>query len=97
MSLILTTFSDSNWGAIQDRIRSIAHALGLQTIIWKYDSNDWKNGIGNVTEQTVDDDYNYFISNATSGTFDTVSSFSVTLQKIYCLLMSHYDAMHGRV
>lgn len=66
------------FGDVDDRIRSIANALGLQTIIWKYDSNDWKNGVGNVTAQTVDDDYNYFISNASSGTFDTEGGIMLT-------------------
>lgn len=46
--------------------------------MWKYDSNDWKNGVGNVTAQTVDDDYNFFISNATSGTFDTEGGIMLT-------------------
>ncbi|KAH8996015.1 hypothetical protein EDB92DRAFT_1814472 [Lactarius akahatsu] len=34
---------------MQDRIRAIATALGLQTIVWKYDSFDWKAGQGNIT------------------------------------------------
>ena len=59
---------------MQDRIRAIANGLGLQTILWKYDSNDWRAGVGGVTAQDVDNDYQSFINNATSGTFNTVCS-----------------------
>ncbi|KAH9018837.1 chitin deacetylase [Lactarius hengduanensis] len=61
-----------------DRIRAIATALGLQTIVWKYDSFDWKAGQGNVTATDVDNNYNLFISNLTSGTFDTVGGIMLT-------------------
>ena len=62
---------------MQDRIRAIANGLGLQTILWKYDSNDWRAGVGGVTAQDVDNDYQSFINNATSGTFNTVRSCSL--------------------
>ena len=58
---------------MDDRIRAIAHALNLRTIIWKYDSNDWKVGTGNITAATVDADYESFAEMATNGTFSTVS------------------------
>ncbi len=60
------------FGDVDDRIRAIANALGLQTIIWKYDSNDWKAGTGNITTETVDANYQALINNMTSGTFSTV-------------------------
>ncbi|KAI0268546.1 hypothetical protein BGY98DRAFT_1109211 [Russula aff. rugulosa BPL654] len=39
------------YGDVDDRIRYIANQLGLQTIIWKYDSFDWRVGtvVANVT------------------------------------------------
>jgi len=58
----------------QDRIRAIAKGLNLTTVLWGYDSNDWQNGFGGVTDQDVDNYYQYFVNNATSGTFNTVSN-----------------------
>ncbi|KAA1470727.1 glycoside hydrolase/deacetylase [Dentipellis sp. KUC8613] len=55
----------------RDRIRAIANALNLQTIIWKYDSNDWRAGTGGVTPADVDANYTSFISNVASGAFNT--------------------------
>jgi hypothetical protein len=56
--------------------------LGLQTIIWKYDSADWRVGtlLGNttVTPADVDANYGYFISNETAGTFSTVGGIMLT-------------------
>ncbi|KAH9979332.1 chitin deacetylase [Lactifluus volemus] len=66
------------YGDIDDRIRAIAHALGLHTIVWKYDSNDWRAGSPNVTTASVDANYNLFITNATSGSFDTVGGILLT-------------------
>ncbi|KAI0246826.1 chitin deacetylase [Lactifluus subvellereus] len=66
------------YGDVDDRIRAIANALGLQTIIWKYDSNDWRVGQINVTTATVDSFYNLFINNLTAGTFNTVGGIMLT-------------------
>ncbi|KAG7449836.1 glycoside hydrolase/deacetylase [Guyanagaster necrorhizus] len=66
------------FGDVDDRIRAIANALGLQTVIWKYDSNDWKAGTGNITAATVDANYQALINNATSGTFSTQGTIMLT-------------------
>ncbi|KAI0295340.1 chitin deacetylase [Multifurca ochricompacta] len=66
------------YGDVDDRIRAIANALGLQTILWKYDSNDWRVGLNNVTATDVDTYYNLFISNLTAGNFDTVGGIMLT-------------------
>ncbi|KAK0241221.1 carbohydrate esterase family 4 protein [Armillaria nabsnona] len=66
------------FGDVDDRIRAIANALGLQTIIWKYDSNDWKAGTGNITTETVDANYQALINNMTSGTFSTQGTIMLT-------------------
>ncbi|KAK0459197.1 uncharacterized protein EV420DRAFT_1538860 [Desarmillaria tabescens] len=66
------------FGDVDDRIRAIANALGLQTVIWKYDSNDWKAGTGNITTATVDANYQALINNATSGTFSTQGTIMLT-------------------
>lgn len=60
------------YGDVDDRIRAIANALGLQTVVWMYDSNDWRVGTANITATDVDNSYNLFINNMTSGTFNTV-------------------------
>jgi hypothetical protein len=63
---------------LQDRIRAIANALGLRTVVWGYDSNDWRVGTGNITEADVDNAYNLFISNLTAGTFNTAGGIMLT-------------------
>jgi peptidoglycan/xylan/chitin deacetylase (PgdA/CDA1 family) len=63
---------------LQDRIRAIANALGLQTIIWGFDSNDWKAGTGNITTTDVDNAYNWLIGNETSGLFNTAGGIMLT-------------------
>ena len=56
--------------------------MGLQTILWKYDSNDW--GVfpgGNYTVVDVDTSYQLFIKvhrQPDSGTFDTVGGIILT-------------------
>jgi hypothetical protein len=52
--------------------------MGLQTIIWAYDSNDWRVGTNNVTQATVDADYGLFISNLTAGTFNAAGGIMLT-------------------
>ncbi|KAI9454636.1 carbohydrate esterase family 4 protein [Boletus coccyginus] len=66
------------FGDVDDRVRSIAHALGLRTIIWKYDSNDWRAGTGNVTSATVDANYQALIARAQNGTFNTGGTIMLT-------------------
>jgi hypothetical protein len=62
----------------QDRIRAIANALDLQTIIWKYDSFDWRSGQGNFGPADVDGNYWLFVDNLTAGNFDTVGGIMLT-------------------
>ncbi|KAA1478552.1 glycoside hydrolase/deacetylase [Dentipellis sp. KUC8613] len=66
------------FGDVDDRIRAIANALNLQTIIWKYDSNNWRAGTGGVTPADVDANYTSFISNVASGTFNTEGGIMLT-------------------
>jgi len=66
------------YGDVDDRIRYIANALGLQTIIWRFDSNDWRVGINNVTAADVDTDYQLFINNLTAGNFNTTGAIMLT-------------------
>jgi len=66
------------YGDVDDRIRAIANGMGLQTILWKYDSNDWRVGQNNITAADVDTSYNNFINNLTAGTFNTVGGLMLT-------------------
>ncbi|KJA15621.1 carbohydrate esterase family 4 protein [Hypholoma sublateritium FD-334 SS-4] len=67
------------YGDVDDRIRSIAHGLGLITIIWTYDSNDWQFGSNpNITIADVDANYQNLINNATNGTFATEGTIILT-------------------
>ncbi|KAK0190104.1 carbohydrate esterase family 4 protein [Armillaria mellea] len=66
------------FGDVDDRIRAIANALGLQTILWKYDSFDWKAGTGNVTTDTVDANYQSLIDDVKNGVFSTVRAIILT-------------------
>lgn len=77
------------YGDIDDRIRAIAQGLNLRTIIWGYDSEDWKNGINGITPAYVDSQYQAVIDSANNGTFSTVESLKIhylhLFQLIYCL------------
>lgn len=66
------TLRQPPFGDIDDRIRTIAELLGLRTIMWGYDSNDWRAGVGGVTATDVDADYQQFVDTAFSGGFDEV-------------------------
>jgi hypothetical protein len=50
----------------------------LQTIIWHFDSNDWRVGINNVTAADVDTDYQLFINNETAGNFNSAGGIMLT-------------------
>lgn len=64
--------SELRYGDVDDRIRAIANGLGLRTIVWGYDSNDWQEGLNGITDADVDNFYQQFINNATSGNFNSV-------------------------
>ncbi|KAJ7463484.1 carbohydrate esterase family 4 protein [Mycena galericulata] len=66
------------FGDVDDRIRFIAAQLGLETIIWKYDSDDWAAGYNGVTAADVQTNYDNFIGNATAGAFNTVGAIILT-------------------
>ncbi|KIJ67375.1 carbohydrate esterase family 4 protein [Hydnomerulius pinastri MD-312] len=66
------------FGDVDDRVRAFAHALGLRTIIWQYDSNDWRAGSGNVTDADVDANYQNLIARAQNGTFANAGTIMLT-------------------
>jgi peptidoglycan/xylan/chitin deacetylase (PgdA/CDA1 family) len=66
------TLHQPPFGDVDDRIRAIAELLGLRTIMWGYDSDDWRAGVGGVTPADVDANYQQIVDDAISGWFDTV-------------------------
>ncbi|KAG6328256.1 hypothetical protein ID866_10832, partial [Astraeus odoratus] len=66
------------FGDVDDRIRYIANALGLRTVIWQFDSNDWKAGTGNITTATVDQNYENLSAMALNGTFASRGTIMLT-------------------
>ena len=52
--------------------------MGLQTVLWKYDSNDRRVGQGGWTAANVDASYQLFIGNLSAGTFDTMGGIMLT-------------------
>jgi len=66
------------YGDVDDRIRAIAKGLGLQTVLWTYNSNDWEVGSGNVTAQQVDANYQSLIQGAQNGTFNAQGTIMLT-------------------
>ncbi|KAJ7245432.1 carbohydrate esterase family 4 protein [Mycena rebaudengoi] len=80
---LVTGFTPTCWrppfGDVDDRIRYIAAQLGLETILWKYDSNDWRAGTApNITAATVYANYDAPIASASAGAFDTEGAIMLT-------------------
>ncbi|KAI6136442.1 carbohydrate esterase family 4 protein [Pisolithus sp. B1] len=63
------------YGDVDNRIRAIANALGLMTIMWQFDSEDWL-GIESVTK--VNNNYMDLITAAQNGTFSTSGTIMLT-------------------
>lgn len=51
--------------------------MGLQTILWAYDSEDADVG-GSITTTDVEVNYNNFISNLTAGAFNNIGAIFLT-------------------
>ncbi|KAJ8654531.1 hypothetical protein O0I10_009837 [Lichtheimia ornata] len=57
-------------GDIDDRVRWIATQLGFTAILWNLDTDDWAAGTQpGITEQTVNQNYENFITMGKNGTF----------------------------
>ncbi|KAJ6602833.1 carbohydrate esterase family 4 protein [Mycena vulgaris] len=79
---LVTGFTPTCWrppfGDVDDRIRYIASQLGLETIIWKYDANDWEVGENGVTADMVQANYDALMANASAGAFDSIGTIILT-------------------
>lgn len=79
------------YGDVDDRIRAIAQAMGLRTIIWQYDSSDW---LGNAT--VTNGNYQALIDAATSGTFNDIGTIFLT-HELTNLTMSEAINWYGNL
>ncbi|KAH7905995.1 carbohydrate esterase family 4 protein [Hygrophoropsis aurantiaca] len=66
------------FGDVDDRVRAFANAFGLRTIVWQYDSNDWREGTGGYTAANVDSNYEALIAMAQNGTYSTAGTTMLT-------------------
>ncbi|KAJ7113051.1 carbohydrate esterase family 4 protein [Mycena epipterygia] len=66
------------FGDVDDRIRYIASQLGLETVLWEYNANDWEVGLNGVTEAQVQANYDALVASAGSGAFDSVGAIILT-------------------
>ncbi|TFK19521.1 carbohydrate esterase family 4 protein [Coprinopsis marcescibilis] len=63
------------FGDVDDRIRAIADGLGLRTVLWKYDTNDWRVETSEISDAdalvmgAVDANYETLLQEAEQGTF----------------------------
>ncbi|KIM44023.1 carbohydrate esterase family 4 protein [Hebeloma cylindrosporum] len=63
------------FGDVDDRIRAIANGLGLRTMLWQYDSQDWQVGVTpDITSESVDHEYQLMIDDAKKGMFNTAGT-----------------------
>ena len=74
----MTTRDQHVLRVVQDRIRAIANGLGLQTILWGFDSLDWESGVGDFGPADVDGNYWLLINNLTAGNFNRVGAIILT-------------------
>lgn len=60
------------FGDVDDRVRAIAQALGLRTIIWDNDTDDWNiQPDGDAPSQKIESNYDDIIKQGTNGTTDS--------------------------
>ncbi|KAJ7653781.1 putative chitin deacetylase [Mycena rosella] len=79
---LVTNVTPTCWrpprGDVDDRIRYIATQLGLETIMWGFDSFDWEAGTNNITTDTVQGNYDSLMAKAGSGAFDGIGAIMLT-------------------
>lgn len=66
------------YGDVDDRVRAIATGLGLKTVIWSADTDDWEiMPAGKLTKQQVTDNYNNIINAVSSTTGNMVLTHEI--------------------
>ncbi|KAJ7185395.1 carbohydrate esterase family 4 protein [Mycena filopes] len=97
---LVTGYTPKCWrppqGDVDDRIRYIASKLNLETILWKYDSFDWKVAGGQATTADVTANYQALITAVGSGTFDSVR-FLFLAPFVCCLTKCEMFMLYSRL
>ncbi|GAN07679.1 family 4 carbohydrate esterase [Mucor ambiguus] len=55
------------YGDVDDRVRAIAYQMGMRTILWDQDSNDWNLITGRLKTEVVDNFFKGWVDNRVSG------------------------------
>ncbi|KAL7310106.1 hypothetical protein PS15m_010908 [Mucor circinelloides] len=55
------------YGDVDDRVRAIAYQMGMRTILWDQDSNDWNLITGRLKTEVVDNYFKNWVDNRVSG------------------------------
>ncbi|KAI8373109.1 uncharacterized protein BYT42DRAFT_500605 [Radiomyces spectabilis] len=57
------------YGDVDDRVRAIAHQMGLSTVLWTHDSQDWQIGAvdGHLTEEDVNGFFQRWVNTRQAG------------------------------
>ncbi|CAO3634719.1 unnamed protein product [Cunninghamella echinulata] len=84
-------------GDLDDRVRWIATQLGLTAVLWNLDTNDWAaNVVPGVTPQTVEQNYENFITMGKNGSFSAVGNI-VLSHEINNMTMNYATTYYPRI
>lgn len=84
------------YGDVDDRVRAVAHAMNLTTILWTYDSNDWMVGETSATPAQIDQNYEALIAKAEAGAFNERGTIILT-HELTNFTMSEAIKMHPKL
>lgn len=85
------------YGDVDDRVRAIAHGLGLRTILWEDDTSDWDIK-PDETKPTASIDANYksIMSKQTAGKYSTAGPIILT-HEISNATMTEFERMYSKM
>ncbi|CAO3624622.1 unnamed protein product [Cunninghamella blakesleeana] len=79
---VVTGVTPRHWrpafGDVDDRVRWIATQLGLTTILWNYDTDDWSASESAANAKQVQANYDSFIQMGSNGTMSTHGNIVLT-------------------
>lgn len=82
------------FGDTDDRVRAIAHGLGLRTILWSDDTDDWNiEPSGDQPTATIDGNYKSIASKQTAGSYSTGGPIVLT-HEIDNHTMTEFERMY---
>ncbi|KAF9530730.1 carbohydrate esterase family 4 protein [Crepidotus variabilis] len=85
------------YGDVDDRVRAIAHGLGLRNVLWNTDSEDWQVGsTPNYTPELVDAQYQGLIDDCNKGVYDQEGAM-LLMHELNDFTMSTAMKWHGKL